>query len=378
MSLLHSPFSFGGLTLKNRTVLPPMCQYSAVDGFASDYHFAHLARFALGGFALIVQEATAVTAEGRISYGDLGLWKDDQIAPLKRITTFLHAQGAAAGIQLGHAGRKASTPLWWRGGFNETEAEKAYNGFTEWQPVAPSAIRHADLPGFKDPRALTLDEIAALPGHFAASAIRADKAGYDLIQLHAAHGYLMSEFLSPASNHREDAYGGSRDNRMRLLLEVTEAVRKVWPAHKPLTVRLSVTDGLSGGWSVEDSIILARALKERGVSMIDCSSGGLDGAAVHPAPLYQVPLAKAVRDGAGIATTAVGLITTAQEAESVLTQGEADCIAIGRTALDDPNWPLHAIANLEASTDTYGDWPVQDGFAVRNRDRALKRGPFAG
>ncbi len=369
MSHLISPFSLRGATFRNRLVVSPMCQYSAQHGLANDWHFAHLARFALGGFGAVIVEATAVTPEGRITYGCLGLWDDAQIAPLARIAAFLKSQGAVAGIQIGHAGRKASTPLWWRGSFNETEAEKPLVAFEHWQPVAPSPIPHMDHPDYQIPRALTLAEVQALPGHFASAATRALRAGFDLIEIHGAHGYLLDQFLSPVANHRTDAYGGSRANRMRLMLEVIEAIRAVWPEDKPLFLRLSVQDAIEGGWTIEDSLVLAAEARARGVDLIDCSSGGFAGAGVRPAPGYQVPLARALHPV--IPTMAVGLITTPEQAEAILTSGAADLIALGRTALDDPNFPLHAARAL--GDDPYAQHPKQSGFAVRLRDQFLAR-----
>jgi 2,4-dienoyl-CoA reductase-like NADH-dependent reductase (Old Yellow Enzyme family) len=368
MSQLLTPFPLRGATLRNRLVVSPMCQYSAIRGLANDWHFAHLARFALGGFGAVIVEATAVLPEGRITYGCLGLWEEAQIAPLARIAGFLKAQGAVAGIQIGHAGRKASTPLWWRGSFNETEAEKPAVGFEHWQPVGPSAVAHMDHPDYQVPRALTLAEVQALPEAFAATARRADLAGFDLLDLHFAHGYLVSQFLSPAANRRGDAYGGSRANRMRLALEIIEAVRPVWPEAKPLAMRLSVTDGLPGGWAEADSLVLAADARARGVDLVDCSSGGFAGANIQAGPGYQVPHAAALR--AVLPTMAVGLITTAEQAEAVVAEGRADLVALGRSALDDPNFPLHAARALGAEVDF---WPKQAGFAVRLRDAALAR-----
>lgn len=373
MSLLLSPCQIRDLTLRNRLVVSPMCQYSAIGGVANDWHFAHLSRFALGGFGTVMVEATAVSPQGRITYGCLGLWDDAQVAPLAHIAAFLKSQGAAAAIQIGHAGRKGSTPLWWRGAFNETEAEKPLVGFEHWQPVAPSALAHMDHPDYQTPRALTLAEVQALPDQFAGAIARADRAGFDIVELHGAHGYLINQFLSPLSNHRADAYGGSRPNRMRLLLEIIEASRAVWPAAKPLFLRLSVQDALPGGWTVEDSQALAAEATARGVDVIDCSSGGFAGAAIKPAPGYQIPLAKAVRDS-GAKTMAVGLITTPELAEAALTSGSADLVALGRTALDDPNFPLHAAKALGDAAD---HWPRQAGFAVRLRDAALAKAALA-
>ena len=369
MSNLFSTASLRGLTLRNRTVVAPMCQYSAKDGFANDWHLVHLGRFAMGGFGLVIVEATGVTAEGRISYGDLGLWKDEQIAPLARIVDFLHSQGAAAGIQLAHAGRKASTPIAWRHGFTETEAEKAAFGFESWTPVAPSAIAHTQTnPDYQTPTALDAAGIRNIIDSFVAAAIRADQAGFDTVEIHAAHGYLLNQFLSPLANKRTDEYGGCRDNRMRLVLEVTEAVRAVWPADKPLLVRISVSDNHPEGWQVEDSVALARELKARGVDAIDCSSGGFDGASIKPVAAYQVPFAKAVRDGADIPTMAVGLLGDVEGAEAIVTNGEADFVALARAALDDPNWAVHARHQLGAAD--YDLWPRQTN-RVRERDRSL-------
>ena len=374
MSKLFSPATLRGLTLRNRTVVAPMCQYSARDGFANDWHFAHLGRFAIGGFGLVILEATAVTPEGRISYADLGLWKDEQIAPLARIVDFLHSQGAAAGVQLAHAGRKASTAVSW----NDTDAmstsEKAAIGYEHWTPVAPSAEIHAEDKGFTRPEALDDAGIAHVIAAFAEAARRADEAGFDTVEIHAAHGYLLNQFLSPLANRRTDRYGGSRENRMRLLLEVTDAVRAVWPQDKPLIVRLSVSDWHPDGWQVEDSVVLARELKARGVDAIDASSGGFEGAQIPVTAGYQVHLAEAVRNGADIPAIAVGLLGDVQAAETILATGQADFIALARGALDNPNWPLHARHEL-GETD-YDLWPVQ-ARRVRERDRALGQRGFA-
>lgn len=372
MSQLFSPAALRGLSLRNRTVIAPMCQYSARHGFANDWHLVHLGRFAMGGFGLVIVEATGVTAEGRISYGDLGLWQDEQIAPLTRIVDFLHSQGTAAGIQLAHAGRKASTPVSWNKDLSD--AEKANVGFEHWTPVAPSAVAHSDHPDFQIPTALDAAGIRGVIDAFVSAAIRANQAGFDTIEIHAAHGYLIDQFLSPLANQRTDEYGGSRENRMRLALEVTEAVRAVWPADKPLLVRLSVTDWQTDGWTVEDSVVLSRELKARGVDAIHASSGGFDGAVIKPAAGYQVPLAKAVRDGADIPTIAVGLLGDVQAAEAILVDGEADFIALARGALNDPNWALHASHELGA--EDYDLWPVQ-ARRVRERDRSLGLRSFA-
>jgi 2,4-dienoyl-CoA reductase-like NADH-dependent reductase (Old Yellow Enzyme family) len=368
MSKLFSPATLRGLTLRNRTVVAPMCQYSAQDGFANDWHFVHLGRFAIGGFGLVILESTAVVPEGRISYADLGLWKDEQVAPLAHIVDFLHKQGAAAGIQLGHAGRKASTPVPWRNGFDETDTEKAALHFESWTPVAPSALIHAEGKNFTTPVALDDAGIRDVIDSFAAAARRANEAGFDTIEIHAAHGYLLDQFLSPLANKRTDRYGGSRENRMRLLLEVVDAVRAVWPEDKPLLVRLSVSDWHPEGWQVEDSVVLARELKARGVDAIDASSGGFEGARIPAAADYQVPFAKTIRAETGLPTIAVGLLGNVNRAEEIIATGEADFIALARGALDEPNWPVHA--RHELGDNDYDLWPDQ-AKRVRERDRAL-------
>ena len=368
MTMLFSPIAFRGLTLKNRAVVAPMCQYSAKGGVANDWHLVHLGRFALGGFSLVIAEATAVSPEGRISYADLGLWDDAQIAPLKAIVDFLHGNGAAAGIQLAHAGRKASSPLPWRGGFTEREDEKAALGFETWTPVAPAAERHSASSPL--PEALDAMGMERMRAAWISATKRAEAAGFDMIELHSAHGYLLNQFLSPVANKRTDDYGGSLRNRMRFPLEIARGVRGAWPAQKPLFARISVTDWIEGGVTVEESIAYAKELKAIGYDVIHCTSSGFDGAKIPVAPLYQVPLAEAIRRGADIPTAAVGLITKAHEAEAILQQGQADLIALARQALDDPNWPLHAMRDLQV-TESYGQWPRQAGYAVRNKDRAL-------
>ena len=368
MSKLFSPVTYRGMTLKNRVIVAPMCQYSAKHGMANDWQLVHLGRFALGGFSLVIAEATGVLPEGRISYACLGLWDDAQIAPLQLIVDFLHQNGAKAGIQLAHAGRKANSPIPWRGGFNETEAEKAALGFESWASVAPSPERHTM--SYPVPEALDVAGLTRTRDGFVAATKRAEEAGFDMIELHSAHGYLLNQFLSPVANKRTDTYGGSLENRMRFPLEVARAVRAAWPKDKPAFVRISVTDWIDGGVTIDDSVAYARELKAIGYDVVHCSSSGFDGATIPVGPLYQVPLAEAVRKGADVATAAVGLITKAEDAERILENGQADLIALARQALDDPNWPLHAMRDLVAG-DTYGNWPLQAGYAVRNKDRAL-------
>ncbi|TBY08740.1 NADH:flavin oxidoreductase/NADH oxidase [Rhizobium laguerreae] len=369
MSKLFSPITLRGVTLRNRTVVSPMCQYSAQDGFANEWHYVHLGRFGMGGFGLVLVEATGVLQEGRISYADLGLWKDEHIAPLARIVNFLHGQGAAVGIQIGHAGRKASTPVWRdKADQPATEEQRRAVGFEHWIPVGPSAQSNDPTNAdYQVPKALDRDGIRRVVDGFAAAATRANQAGFDTVEIHAAHGYLLNQFLSPLANHRTDEYGGSRLNRTRLVLEVTEAVRSVWPAEKPLIVRLSVSDNNADGWRVDDSVALAAELKARGVDAIDCSSGGFAQGRIRSAPAYQVPFAKAVKQGAGIPTIAVGLLGDAFEAEAFIENGDTDFIALARGALNDPNWPLHA--NRELGGD-YTLWPVQTR-QVAERDRVL-------
>ncbi|UYO00733.1 MAG: NADH:flavin oxidoreductase/NADH oxidase [Devosia sp.] len=359
MSKLMSPVRLRELDLRNRTVVAPMCQYSAIDGFANDWHLVHLGRFAMGGFGLILVEATGVLPEARISYGDLGLWKDEHIAPLARIVDFVHGQGAAIGIQLAHAGRKASTPVSWREPSDlATEAQREAAGYEHWLPVAPSPQSHdPENADFQTPAELDHAGIARVIDGFVAATKRAEAAGFDTVEIHAAHGYLLNQFLSPLSNHRTDEYGGSRENRMRLVLEAAEAVRAAWPDNKPLLARISVSDNADGGWTVEDSIALARELKALGVDAIDCSSGGFAEGRIRSARQYQVPFAAAVRSGADIPTMAVGVLGDVVAAEAILQGGEADFIALARGALDDPNWPHHA--NTELGNHDYALWPVQ-------------------
>jgi 2,4-dienoyl-CoA reductase-like NADH-dependent reductase (Old Yellow Enzyme family) len=372
MTKLFEPFQTASLTLKNRLIVAPMCQYSAKNGLPNEWHLVHLGRFALGGYALVIAEASAVVPQGRITYGDVGIWNDEQARAWKRITDFLHANGAAAGIQLAHAGRKASTPIPWRGGFNETTAEKEALAFQSWTPEAPSAEIHG--PGdFTEPTELTTDEIRQRVEDFAAAARRAHDAGFDVVEIHAAHGYLINQFLSPVANHRTDAYGGSLENRMRFPLEVVKAVRAAWPAGKPLFIRVSATDARPDGLTPDDIAVFAKEAHAAGADMVHCSSGGFAGAAIKPGPNYQVPLSAEIKAKAGVPTVAVGLITTPQDAADVIDSGDADLVAMARGALDDPNFPLHARRALGVDAADYAAWPPQAGYAIRNMDRALGR-----
>ncbi|MCF6743011.1 NADH:flavin oxidoreductase/NADH oxidase [Blastococcus sp. KM273128] len=373
-STLLSPFRLRDATLRNRLAVAPMCQYSVTDGYVGDYHLVHLGRFALGGFGLVIVEATGVTPEGRISHGDVGLWSDDQVPGLARVVDFLHAEGAAAGIQLAHAGAKASSRRPWEGSGPVT-AEDARPGEAPWPTVSASAVPAG--PGWPVPHALTAEGLAEVREAFAAAARRADAAGFDVVEVHAAHGYLLHQFLSPLSNVREDAYGGSREGRMRFPLEVVDAVRAAWPAGKPLLVRVSAVDGSGEGLTVEDTVAFARELRARGVDVVDVSGGGLGGAWEHPIGYgYQVPYAAAVREQADIATMAVGLVVDARQAEAIVAGGAADLVAVAREAQDDPNFAVHAAREL---TDAYDAYPVQAGPRLASRDRLLGRlGPWTG
>ncbi|HEX3986246.1 MAG TPA: NADH:flavin oxidoreductase/NADH oxidase [Acidobacteriaceae bacterium] len=346
---LFSPLTLGSVTLRNRIVVSPMCEYSCEDGFANDWHLVHLGSRAVGGAGLVFTEATAVTPEGRISPQDLGLWKDEHIAPLARITAFLHSQGARAGIQLAHAGRKASTFRPWSG-----EGAIAPDAGGWPNVLAPSPIPFSAT--YPQPRELDKAGITALSQSFRHAAERADRAGFDVFEIHAAHGYLLHEFLSPLSNQRGDAYGGSLENRARLLLEVTDAIRSVWPRERPLFVRISATDYAEGGWDLEQSIRLATLLRDHGVDLIDVSSGGnVATAQFSVGPGYQTSFSQAIRTQAGIPTGAVGMITDPAQAAHILRTGQADLIFIAREFLRDPYWPLHASAALDEAA----AWPVQ-------------------
>ena len=349
MSLLFSPITFRGVMLRNRVVVSPMCEYSSRDGLANDWHFVHLGSRAVGGAGLILTEAAAVTADGRISAADLGIYADDHVEPLARIFRFLETHGAVPGMQLAHAGRKASTAEPWNAG--GPVAPDAGG----WTPIwAPSALPFRD--GWQTPRAMGTREIGAVVDAFAAAAARVLAAGGKVVEIHAAHGYLIHEFLSPLSNQRTDEYGGSFDNRARFLFEVVDAVRSVWPDRLPLFIRISATDWSDGGWTIDDSAALAARLKPRGVDLIDCSSGGnVANAKIALGPSYQVPFAERVRRDAGMPTGAVGLITEPAQAEAILQAGQADLIIMARQLLRDPYWPLHAARVLG---DT-GDVPVQ-------------------
>ena len=345
---LFSSFQLRSLSFANRIGVSPMCQYSAQDGFANDWHFAHLGSRAQGGAGLVILEAAAVFPAGRISSGDLGIWKDEQIPALERIVKFLHAQGSRAGIQLAHAGRKGSMSIPFAGEHLLSHAEGG------WQTVAPSALAFA--PSYDQPQALDLAGIASVVEAFRQAARRALEAGFDFVEIHAAHGYLLHQFFSPLSNLRTDEYGGSFENRTRLALEVVDAVRAEWPAHLPIFVRISATDWAEGGWTADESVELARLFAAHGVDLVDVSTGGLvPDAKIPVGPGFQGEFAARIRREAGIPTAAVGLITEAHQANEIIVKGEADLVLLGRELLRDPYWPLHAAAALGESA----SWPEQ-------------------
>jgi len=373
--LLFQPAALRDVMLKNRIVISPMCQYSAIDGFANDWHLVHLGKFAQGGAGAVMAEATAVTAEGRITHGDLGLWHDGQIAPLKRIAAVIKENGAVPAIQLAHAGRKASMQRPWFGNAALDDADRA-RGDQPWQIVAPSPIPMDE--GWLMPHELSEADLNELRERWRLATLRAADAGFEFLELHCAHGYLLHEFLSPLSNRRTDGYGGDRPARMRYPLEILDTVRAAWPGNLPLSVRISSVDGIDGGIDLADSVAFAMEAKARGADIIDCTSGGLMGSAtaarIPRGYGFQVPFAQAVRREAEIATMAVGLILHPQQAEDVLVQGSADLIAIGREALFDPNWPLHARMALGSQTgETFDGWPKQYGWWLERREPGLRK-----
>lgn len=349
MAHLFEPLRLRDVELHNRILVSPMCQYSSRDGLANDWHFVHLGSRAVGGAAAVITEASAVTADGRISPEDLGIWSDAHIEPLRRIFTFIEQQGSVPGMQLAHAGRKASTSAPWKGGQPLSPAQGG------WAPIfAPSALPFAD--GYQTPCALSKRDIDNVATAFTAAAQRAEAAGAKIIELHGAHGYLLHSFLSPLSNHRSDTYGGSFANRIRLVCEVVDAVRKVWPERYPLFLRISATDWVQDGWTVEDSIALARILKSHGVDLFDCSSGGnVAGVRIPVGPGYQVEFGERIRREAGVHTGAVGMITEPAQADQIIRSGQADAVFLARQFLREPYWPLLAARSLGSEI----TWPPQ-------------------
>lgn len=372
---LFSPQQLRDVVLPNRIVVSPMSQYSATEGRANDWHTVTYGKFAQGGAGMVMVETAAITSQGRGTYGDLGLWNDDQIAPLAKIADFISSQGSVPALQIGHAGRKGSLQRPWEGYGVLTDKEKA-KGEVPWPTVAPSAI--AAGPGVAVPAALAVDELQAMLLQWQAAARRALKAGFQVLELHCAHGYLLHQFLSPLANARTDAYGGDVTRRMTFPLEVVRAVRAVWPAHLPLMCRVSAVDGADGGYTLEDTIVFARALRAEGVDVIDCSSGGISGLSTAgnrlPRSLgYQVPYAEAIRQQADILTMAVGLIVEPEQAESILEKGQADLIAVGREILYNPNWPLNARQALVAPD--FERWPAPYGWWLQKRQAVLATFP---
>jgi 2,4-dienoyl-CoA reductase-like NADH-dependent reductase (Old Yellow Enzyme family) len=356
MTKLFSPLRIREIEFRNRIVVSPMCMYSSQDGFANDWHLVHLGSRAIGGAGLVMTEATAVSPEGRISVADLGIWKDDHIDFLKRITQFILKQGSVPGIQLAHAGRKASRNEPWNGDILVPESQGG------WKVVAPSSIPFS--PEYGIPEELNKEGIGKVINDFSNAAVRALKAGFKVIEIHAAHGYLINEFMSPLANKRTDDYGGTFENRIRLLLEVTSAVRKVWPAEFPLFVRISSTDWVDGGWTIEESVALAKKLKGIGVDLIDSSSGGIIPGVKIPVEFgYQVPFAERIRLESGIMTGAVGLILTSAQAEEVISKNQADLVILARELLRDPYFPMHAAIALEEDI----PWPNQYLRAKRKK-----------
>ena len=371
--LLFTPITLRDITFRNRVVIAPMATYSAIEGIAQDFHFAHWGRLVLGGAGCVFVEATAVTDQGRITNGDLGIWSSAQVPGLKRIADFMRAQNVVPAIQLAHAGRKGSMQRPWFGNGALT-AEDFARGEKKWDTVAPTAEPMAE--GHIVPHRLSIPELASLKQDWVNAAKRSISAGFDVLEIHNAHGYLMHQFLSPVSNTRDDGYGGDLEGRMRFPLEVAQALREVWPQHKPVFVRVSAVDGIDGGWSMDDTIVYAKELKACGIDVIDCSSGGLFGSAtaarIKRTWGFQVPYAERVRHEADIKSMAVGLIVDPFFAEDILQKGQADLIAIAREALVNPCWPQMAeIALGRKASDAMADWPVQYGWWLKHRERSI-------
>jgi len=374
--MLFEPIRLREVAARNRIVVSPMCQYSAVDGNVTDWHLVHLGKFAQGGAGIVMMEATAVEKRGRITHGDVGIWDDGQIAGLRRICEFMKGQGAVPAVQLAHAGRKASMARPWYGNGPLTPADLD-RGDKPWATVAPTEKSLGE--GWIVPRAFKPGDFEVVLNAFRQAARRANAAGFEVVELHAAHGYLLHTFLSPLSNDRMDQYGGSLENRMRFPLEVVKAVRESWPAGKPLFVRISSIDDVEGGWSLEDSLSFSRKLKDLQVDVIDCSSGGILGSATAATrtvlprvPGFQLPFSEKIRKEVGIATMAVGLILSGRQAEEALQAGRADLIAVGRELLFDPNWPHHAARELGVDPE-FGLWPPQYGWWLTRRESLLKK-----
>ncbi len=374
MSALFSPFSLRDISFKNRIAVSPMSQYRAKNGHANDWHMVHLGRFAMGGAGLVYAEATAVEAIGRRTHGDLGIWCDDHIEQLKPITAFIHREGAVAGIQLSHAGRKASERRPWHGETPVDDEDISERNERPWDAVAPSPLAYAE--GWPVPAEMSQIDIEDVIASFGEAARRSQEAGFQMIEVYAAHGFLVHQFLSPISNQRTDQWGGSEENRRRFALEVARSIRRNWPEQYPLAFRLSATDWLDGGVEPENAMATAAALKNEGVDIIDCSSGGIGGKE-RPRRMkieqgFQVPFAQRIRKEAEIATMAVGFLWDEQLCEDLISSGKADMVAMARELLDDPNWPLHAAAKL-AADENHRAWPIESGWWLMKRDRLLNK-----
>jgi 2,4-dienoyl-CoA reductase-like NADH-dependent reductase (Old Yellow Enzyme family) len=371
---LFEPFALRGVQMRNRVVVSPMSQYRAQDGVANDWHLVHLGRFAMGGAGLVFCEATAVQPHGRRTHGDLGIWSDAQIGGLARVAQFLEAEGAVAGIQLAHAGRKASERRPWHGETPVDADDVAQRGEQPWPAAGPSAIPYAE--GWPAPTEMSLDDIRKVVAAFRDAAARAREAGFRVIEVYAAHGFLLHQFYSPIANQRRDAYGGTLEGRCRLAGEVAGAIREVWPEQYPLVFRLSLTDWRPDGWQVDDAIHLARRLKDLGVDAIDCSTGGISGRERPQGMIlghgYQLPLAGQIRKAAGIATIGVGLMWDPRLVEESIEQGDIDLVALARELLDNPNWSLHAARELGMDND-HQMWHPEFGWWLEKRARALRR-----
>ena len=371
VTALFQPLRIRSLALKNRIVISPMMQHAAPGGMANHWHLVHLGKFALGGAGLIISESTAVSPAGRIGKDDVGLWQDEHIQPWREVVDFVHQSGSAIGVQLGHAGRKAGSKSLWEGG-QALSPEEMSEIDPRWVRMGPSALAAGE--GWSTPQAMTSADIEHVLDEFVAAAQRADQAGFDVIELHCGHGYLVTSFLSPISNQRTDEYGGDRAGRMKFAVDLASRVRQVWPPEKPLWCRLSVVDGALGGWSEEDTLALVGRLQAVGVDVIDCSSGGLTEQ-THALPVarglgFQVPFARRIKNETGVLTQAVGMIVDAHQAEEILASGSADLVAIGREALFDPYWPLHAQWVLERDP-AFSDWPLRHGVWLEKRQKVL-------
>lgn len=374
LASLYSPFELRGVAFKNRIAVSPMSQYRSVDGYANDWHMVHLGRFAMGGAGLVYAEATAVEKDGRRTHGDLGLWEDAQIDSLRPIARFIEREGAVPGIQLGHAGRKASERRPWHGETPVDDEDVASRNEAPWQAIAPSPLPYAD--GWPAPDEMSEDDIRRVIRSFGDAARRSREAGFRMIEVYAAHGFLVHQFLSPISNRRQDGWGGSPENRRRFATAVARSIRANWPEDYPLAFRLSATDWLDGGIEIDETVATARALKAEGVDMIDCSTGGIGGKE-RPRRMvieegFQTPFAEQVRRDAEIATMAVGFLWNAEACADIIASGKADMIAMARELLDDPNWPLRNAEKLGAD-ENHAMWPIESGWWLMKRERLLKK-----